>query len=253
MLVVDDEWPMAKTLVDVLKLKGFRAEAAFSGPQALEMMLERRFDCVVTDVRMPGVNGVELLRAIRAVQPSVQVALMTAYAAGDLIREGLLAGAIAGFVKPLDIELLAWFLSKLGEQRSIVIADDDTLCWVKARATLAGRGFRVQEVNELGGLLPALRPSGQVLFLGAGLNGVPGLELLRRIRERHGTIPIVLTMDRQERLPSEVDEARGLNVFGWLSKPVQNEELLGVLAQIRRRELSTLLRGRHGTLIGQMA
>jgi two-component system response regulator (stage 0 sporulation protein F) len=252
-LVVDDEWSMAKTLVDVLRLKGFRAEAACSGPQALEMMAGDPFDCVLTDIRMPDVNGVELLRAMRAMQSSVQVVLMSAYAAGDLIREGLGAGAIAGFVKPLDIDLLSWFLSKLGEQHSIVIADDDGRCWDKARADLEGRGFRVQKVHEPGGLLPALRPSGQVVFLGTGLNGVPGLELLKRIRERHGTLPVVLTMEGRERLSSEVDEARGLNVHEWLGKPVQIEELLGVLAQIRRRELSTSLRGRHDTLIGQMA
>ena len=252
-LVVDDEWSMAKTLVDVLKLKGFRAEAAFSGPQAVEMMVGDRYDCVLTDIRMPDVNGVELLRVIRAMRPSVQVVLMSAYAASDLICEGLRAGAIAGFVKPLDIDLLSWFLFKLGERHSIVIADDDSRCWDEARATLEGRGFRVREVNRPRGLLPALRPSGQVVFLGAGLNGVPGLELLRRIRERHGAIPVVLTVERREQLSSEFDEARGLNVHEWLGKPVQNEELLGVLAQIRRRELSSRLRERHHTLIGQIA
>jgi two-component system response regulator (stage 0 sporulation protein F) len=249
-LVVDDEWSMAKTLVDVLKLKGFRAEAACSGLQALEIMEGDTFDCVLTDIRMPDVNGVELLRAVRAMQPSVQVVLMFAYAADDLIREGLGAGAIAGFVKPLDIDLLFWFLSKLGEQHSIVIADDDSRCWDEARVALEGRGITVQEVHEPGGLLPALRPSGQVVFLGAGLNGVPGLELLKRIRERHGTLPVVLTMEGRERLSSEVDEARGLNVHEWLGKPVHTEELFGVLAQIRRRELNTHLRGRHDTLIG---
>jgi DNA-binding NtrC family response regulator len=252
-LVVDDEWSMAKTLVDVLKFKGFRAEAAFSGPQALEMMVGGRFNCVLTDIRMPDVNGVELLKAMRAMQPTVQVVLMSAYAASDLIREGLRAGAMAAFVKPLDIGFLSWFLCKLGEQRSIVIADDDSRGWDKARAALEGRGFSVHEVDEPGGLLPALRPSGQVVFLGAGLNGVPGLELLRWIRERHGTLPVVLTTEGRERRSTEVDEARGLDVNEWLGKPVQTDELLDVLAQIRRRELNTHLRGRHDTLIGQMA
>lgn len=251
-LVVDDEWPMAKTLVDVLKLKGFRAEAAFSGPQALEMMVGGRFNCVLTDIRMPDVNGVELLRAVRAMQPSVQVLLMSAYAASDLVREGLRAGATAAFVKPIDIDFLSWFLCKLGEERSIVIADDDGRCWDRVRAALEGRGFSVHEVHDPGGLLPALRPSGQVVFLGAGLNGVPGLELLRRIRERHGTLPVVLTWEGGERQAAVLNEARGLDMHDWLGKPVETEALLKVLAQIRRRELSTRLRERRDTLIGQM-
>jgi len=250
-LIVDDDWPMAKTLVDVLKLKGFKAEAACSGPGALEMVGSDQFDCVLTDVKMPVVNGVELLRAIKAGRPHLPVLLMTAYAPGDLVNEGLREGAIASFVKPLDIDLLVWFLSELSGPRAIVIVDDDSPSWRTAEQALEQRGFAVKTVRDPGGLMQVLKPRGQVVFLGARLNGYSGLELLKRIRKRHETLPVVLTFDGQEQASSEVERARRLNVDACLRKPFEMEELLEVLADVRRRELAALLQRRPGTLVRQ--
>lgn len=123
-LVVDDDWQMAKTLADVLNLQGFEAEAACSGNGALEMLEEDRFDCVITDVKMPDVNGVDLLRAIKSMRPHLPVVLMTAHAPGDLVHDGLREGAIASFVKPLDLNLLVSFLTELAGQSAIVVVDD---------------------------------------------------------------------------------------------------------------------------------
>ena len=250
-LVVDDDWPMARTLTDVLKLKGYRAEAAYSGPRALDLMEGERFDCVLTDIRMPDVNGVELLRAIRSTRPHMPVVLMTAYAAGELVNEGLREGAIAGFVKPLDIDLLLSFLSVLREQHSIVIADDDSQFWRRVGGSLERLGYSVLEVDDPDDLMKALTPRGQVVFLGARSNGVTGFELLKRIRRRYHALPVVLEADGWEDTSPEVEKARGLNVHAFLRKPFETDDLLEILADIRRRELGTLLRRRPGTLVGQ--
>ena len=60
-LVVDDDSRMAKTLTDILKIKGYEAFSAHSGNEALEKMEEAIFDCVLSDVKMPDVNGVDLI------------------------------------------------------------------------------------------------------------------------------------------------------------------------------------------------
>ena len=250
-LVVDDDWPMAKTLVDVLKLKGFKAEAACSGPGALEMVGSDQFDCVLTDVKMPVVNGVELLRSIKAGRPHLPVLLMTAYAPGDLVHEGLREGAIASFTKPLDIDLLVWFLSELSGPRAIVIVDEDSPSWGTAEKALEQRGFVVKTVREPGGLMQALKPRGQVVFLGPKLNGCSGLELLKQIRKQYETLPVVLTFDGQEEASSKVERARRLTADACLRKPFETDELLEILADIRRRELAALLRRRPGTLVHQ--
>jgi DNA-binding NtrC family response regulator len=252
-LIVDDDWPMAKTLVDVLNLKGYRAEAAYSGSQALEMVGEDRYDCVLSDIKMPGVNGVDLLRAIKAMRPHMPVVFMTAYASGSLVDEGFREGAIASFVKPLDINLLLWFLSMLSERHSIVVADDDANFWQTVGESLERQGFAVLRVEDPDDLLDLLEPTGQVILVGTRLDGVKGLDLLKRIRERHDTLPIVLATDGPEAASSDEEKARRLNVDACLNKPFETDELLGVLADIRRKELGALLRRCSGALVGQVA
>jgi DNA-binding NtrC family response regulator len=250
-LIVDDDWPMAKTLVDVLNIKGYQADAASSGPEALEMMGEDKYDCVLTDIKMPEVNGVDLLRAIKALRPHMPVVFMTAYAAHSLMNEGFREGAIASFVKPLDINLLLWFLSMLSERRSIVVADDDVQFWQTLREALERRGFGVLKVEDPDALLDVLRPSGQVVLVGTKLDGMKGLDLLERIRAQYGALPVVLATDGPEVASSEAERARKLNVQAWMKKPFEADELLGVLADIRRRELGALLRRHSGALVGQ--
>jgi DNA-binding NtrC family response regulator len=252
-LVVDDDWPMAKTLVDVLSLSRYRAEAAYSGPEALEKVGRDHFDCVLTDIKMPEVNGVDLLRAIKGVRPHVPVVLMTAYAAGSLVNEGLREGALASFVKPLDIDLLLCFLSVLNEQRSIVVVDDDANFWHVVGEALERRGFTMLKVEDPEDLFETLKPGGQAVFLGTRLNGIKGLELLEKIREQYDTLPVVLATEGREAASSEVEKAQSLNVFAYLHKPFEADELLGVLADIRRREVGALLRRSTGALVGQVA
>ncbi len=87
-LVVDDDRRMAKTLVNIFQVKGYQVEAAHSGPEALEKVAGGRFDCVLTDIKMPEMNGVELYRAIKARQPDLTVVLMTAYSTASWSRRG---------------------------------------------------------------------------------------------------------------------------------------------------------------------
>ena len=109
-LIVDDDRRMARTVRDILKVKGYQAETAFSGTEALERIKEAPFDCVLTDIKMPGINGVELYQAIKEIHPQLAVVLMTAYSSDALIEEGLKEGVLASLTKPLDINLLLSFL-----------------------------------------------------------------------------------------------------------------------------------------------
>lgn len=77
-LTVGDGRPKGKTLADILSVKGFRAEAGRFATEALERTAEGRFDCVPTDIKMPEVDGVVLLRTIRATRPCLPLVFMTA-------------------------------------------------------------------------------------------------------------------------------------------------------------------------------
>jgi len=105
-LVVDDNPSMAKTLADILAVKGFTVHAAFSGAEALEILRTQPIDILLTDVIMPDMDGVALYRATRKTHPKLTTILMTAYAADDIIQQGLAEGIKTVLTKPLDIDLL---------------------------------------------------------------------------------------------------------------------------------------------------
>jgi len=112
-LVVDDNPSMAKTLADILAFKGFTVHAAHSGKEALEILQNQPIDILLTDVVMPDMNGVELYRATRTNHPRLLTILMTAYAADDIIQQGLNEGIRTVLTKPLDIDFLISLFSAL--------------------------------------------------------------------------------------------------------------------------------------------
>ena len=85
-LVVDDE-PSSRELVDIiLNEDGYTTEAVPGGREALERLAARRFDIVVTDLQMPGMDGLELTQAIRERHPLCEVLILTAFSQRDLIE-----------------------------------------------------------------------------------------------------------------------------------------------------------------------
>ncbi len=104
-LIVDDEESVLSVLKNSLKKFGpfYQVVTAKSGAAALEHLSQRTFDLVVTDYRMDDMNGLELLEAIRAVQPETRVILMTAYGNNTLEAEARRLQAYQYLAKPLEI------------------------------------------------------------------------------------------------------------------------------------------------------
>src|SRR5512140_2481286 len=120
-LIVDDDKRMTRTLSDILRLAEHEVVEASSAIEALEKVKAQSFDCVLTDIRMPEMDGVELNRKLREIQPGLPVVLMTAYAADTLTRQGLDDGVVGVLDKPLDINNLLSFLGSMGRNRTIVL------------------------------------------------------------------------------------------------------------------------------------
>jgi len=111
-LVVDDNLSMVKTLADILNARGFLVYPASSGVEALKILKNHDIDILLSDVRMPDMNGVVLFRETRKTHPNLTTFLMTAYAADDIIQQGMKEGIKTVLSKPLDIDfLLTLFLA----------------------------------------------------------------------------------------------------------------------------------------------
>jgi CheY-like chemotaxis protein len=99
-LVVDDEPDMRVNVARILRRGGHECVMAGSGEEALSLLQERRPDLILTDLRMPGMDGLALLRAVRQHVPPIPVVVVTAYASEATAREALAAGASAFLAKP---------------------------------------------------------------------------------------------------------------------------------------------------------
>ena len=240
-LVVDDDQRMAGTLADILKAKGYQAETAHSGAEALENVAGRPFDCVLSDIKMPEVNGVELYQAIKAMNPDLPVVLMTAYSSDSLVREGLEEGAVAALTKPLDIGMLLGFFSFLRRERSVVIVDDDADFCRTLGDILRGRDFGVTPITDPHQAMEGLEADGGVVLLDMKLNGIGGLDVLRTIREQYPRLPVILVTGYREEMAPAIEAALELNAYTCLYKPFEIEELLKILSQVRRSELGRVL------------
>jgi len=105
-LVVDDEAPIREVLTEYFATEGYAVEAATSGVEALSAIRGHRADLVLLDVRMPGLDGVQVLRRIRELDDTVPVIMVTANEDVGLAKETLKLGAFDYIAKPFDFEYL---------------------------------------------------------------------------------------------------------------------------------------------------
>jgi len=105
-LIVDDEESVAFFLSENLSAltPNYSVKTAYSGEEALGKVAVEAFDLVVTDLRMPGLNGLELIQQVRALQPKTQAILITAYGNDDIQNTAHHLGACCYITKPFKME-----------------------------------------------------------------------------------------------------------------------------------------------------
>lgn len=104
--VVDDEEPVRKALGRLLRASGMEVECYAGGQEFLDGSARRRPDCVVLDLHMPGMSGLQVLSALRPVRPRVPAVVITAHDAPEMRQKCLAAGAAQYLRKPLDERVL---------------------------------------------------------------------------------------------------------------------------------------------------
>jgi DNA-binding NtrC family response regulator len=120
-LVVDDELLIRETLVEYLSQEGFPVVACSSGEEALERASERRFDIVLCDVHLPGLDGLELLDRLQRISPETFVLLITAYATVENAVEAFQRGTHDYLMKPILLEEVLSKIHRLLAHRALYL------------------------------------------------------------------------------------------------------------------------------------
>jgi DNA-binding NtrC family response regulator len=124
-LVVDDNAEHGQALAKIFERAGYRVSTAGDGEEALKVLVDRPYDLILTDLRMPRMNGLELLRNIRGLSPDVPVLIITAF------------GEWTSYIEAMDCGCVD-YLSKPVRREDILLA---------ARKALARRGIRAPDVS----------------------------------------------------------------------------------------------------------
>jgi two-component system, NtrC family, response regulator PilR len=127
LLIVDDELGMRQFLTHLFQREGHTVRSASSAREAIEFLRGVPADLIISDVRMPDMNGIELLRATRELLPNVEVVMMTAFANVDTAREAFMLGAYDFIQKPFDNEVLKETVARALEKISLIKQKDALL------------------------------------------------------------------------------------------------------------------------------
>lgn len=106
-LLVDDEETFVKTLSERLSMRDMKSDSVFGGQQALDFVDENEPDVMVLDLKMPGIDGMEVLRRIKKKYPRIQVIILTGHGTEKDEDEARRLGIFDYMQKPADIEILA--------------------------------------------------------------------------------------------------------------------------------------------------
>jgi DNA-binding NtrC family response regulator len=102
-LIVEDDASMSFFLSEAMRKEGYHVDAVASGEEALERISQERFNLVILDLRLPSMDGMEVLANIKATNPEMSVIMITAHGSKDIAIEAIRKGAYDYFTKPLDI------------------------------------------------------------------------------------------------------------------------------------------------------
>jgi DNA-binding NtrC family response regulator len=152
-LVVDDEAPVRDMIRKGLsQMGGLSAEAAQTGSEALQKIEKDVFDLVLTDLKMPEMDGIQLLRTIKGTRPEVMVILMTAYGTIETAVEAMRIGATDYITKPIDLNDLLMRISKA--QKESLLLRENRLLRMEVRkrfefSNIIGKSKKMQEIFSL--------------------------------------------------------------------------------------------------------
>ena len=118
-LVVDDEPLIRDLLRDILKEEGYEVSIAMEGLSALKKVKREETDLVITDVKMPGLDGIKLLKEIKEVSPSTLVIVITGYGTIENAVEAMKEGAYDYITKPITNEQLKLILQKISQHKNL--------------------------------------------------------------------------------------------------------------------------------------
>jgi DNA-binding response OmpR family regulator len=118
-LIVDDEKNICLTLSRALEVLGIETASALNGEEALAQLKEREFGLILLDLKMPGMDGMEVLRLVREIRPDIRIIIITAYGTVESAVEAMKLGAVDFIQKPFSPEEIRELVSRVMDREKL--------------------------------------------------------------------------------------------------------------------------------------
>jgi len=242
LLLVDDEQEFLDGTSRALRRRGFDVQTACGAEEALELVQVSRFDVAVLDVKMPGMNGVELFRRLRARWPWMPVVMLTGHGTVQQAFQTSREGVVEYLTKPCDVEVLAdtvrdavamsgveaTAVGQVEDDIRVLFVDDDVDLLESLSKVMTRRGMKVSTAT---GGLKALEVLGRafhdVVVLDVRMPGMSGLEALERIKRASPTTEVLLLTGHPSTHNAFVGVREG--AFDYLVKPYGVDDLWAMI------------------------
>jgi len=250
-LVVDDERLICDLLRSVLAGHGHEVLMAMNGREGLELFKKHRPRFTLLDLRMPEMNGIEVLKQIRAIDPQAAVLILTAWGSDALEQQARQLGVVDFLSKGLSLDVLVDAMERTlqqsaqaaspaqaaapvgapqaapvatGDEDFILVVDDEPQIRDLLKRFLSLRGYKVRVASDGQQALTMVeQETPQLIVLDVYMPGINGVEVLRRLRRRKFTGGVILlTGSQDDKLLQEALDLGSVDVMG---KPVDLERL----------------------------
>lgn len=228
-LIVDDEPGMRRTLSRVLRAYGFDVKSAEDGEQGIDVAESFQPDCILMDVRMPGLSGVKSFERIKAIAPNAFTIFMSAYCPEELIEDVARLGANEVLAKPLNLEFVAELIKIQASHVPVLIVDDDANFCGSLQRVLSTLGcqVRVAESVDIGKELFESCPRGTVI-LDIRMHQHLGTETITEIFKRNERMAVIVVSGQPE-LFSLICPSEYIERVQCLPKPVDIDALIPLI------------------------
>jgi DNA-binding NtrC family response regulator len=232
-LVVDDEVDNCMNLADIFSTFGYHIDTAFDGPSALEQARKRKYDVVLLDLRMPGMDGLTVYRELKKLQPEVVAIIVSAFASPEVSDAARQAGAWGILHKPIDFESLLSLVEEAVEQPVVLIVDDDRDLCANLWDLFRSRGYRVSIAHSETQARELLQSRDfQVVLIDLKLEQGNGSNVFRATRERSPTARTLLITGHREESEDIIESALREGADAVCYKPFDVAQLLSILQKL---------------------
>ncbi len=234
-LVVDDDPTLRELLMDTLNSIGYSSDSAIDGIDALDKLKSSKYDLMISDIKMPNIDGISLLKKVRRYYPELPVLFITGVASPEVIGRASPDGFLAkpfriSHMEQLIEEALRGKTDRISDPiKKVMVVDDDDLFRNMLTETLSYNGYIPTAVEGGEQALKELE-NGMVDAVIADIKmpGMNGIALMKSIKEKYPDLPTILItgffLDEHLEATNQAD--------GFLHKPFEPDTIIDILKNL---------------------